>query len=68
MVYDLFQERYLMKCHLLDSYRRSDNIGAINIVDRPDSANVTWFRSKDYDRSGAISFQVSWISKHNTIW
>ena len=44
-----------------DSYRRSDNIGGINIVDRPDSANVTWFRSKDYDRSGAISFQVSWI-------
>ena len=61
MGYYVFQENDSMKCYLLDSYRRSDNIGAINIVDRPDSANVTWFRSKDYDRSGAISFQVSWI-------
>ena len=61
MVHYVFQENDLMKYHLLDSYRRSDNIGAINIVDRPDSANVTWFRSKDYDRSGAISFQVLWI-------
>ena len=38
---------------------RSDNIGAIHYVDTPESANVTWFRAVDYDRSGALSYQVN---------
>ena len=38
---------------------RSDNIGAIHYVDTPESANVTWFRAVDYDRSGALSYEVS---------
>ena len=41
---------------------RSDNVGVGHLIDRPESANVTWFRAKDYDLSGALSFQVDYFT------
>ena len=50
-----------------DAISRSDNIAPIPSMD-PEPANVTWFRSKDLDKTGALSLQELTFSHHINHW
>ena len=50
-----------------DPTSRSDTVATGFLID-PEPANVTWFRSKDLDKTGALSLQELIVDHHINHW